>query len=251
MLSLNALALIILLTMPLEYTSKSSLSVSNIKQNSAIDSVRNPFAIGRQTTEGDVAVAINYAKSKEFIFFITEKYDLHHHYIDEGKELNFDTRESMYKKLNRSIVINPIKDLVGVYTISVSSFDREFSKNLLKDIVSDLNKNLAEKDFKTAQKRIDYLLTELGETKNDNLKTSLTNLLNEEIKTKSLSKATPEEYVFKIIDEPYPPKERSSPGSRTLYMIVLQIFFAIIVFLFIIFRSVWYELYFDVKEKIK
>lgn len=248
--ALNALAVIILLLMPLEYTSKSSLSVSNIKNNTALDITRNPFAIGRQTSDGDVAVAMDYVSSKEFIFFITEKYDLHKHYIHEDKELDFDARESMYKKLKRSIKIEAVKDLIGVYTISVSSFEREFSRTLLKDIVSDLNNNLAEKDFKTAQKRIDYLLKELNENTNDNLKTSLTNLLNEEIKTKSLSKATPEEYIFKIIDEPYPPKERSSPGSRTIYMIVLQIFFGITAFLFIIFRSVWYELYFEVKEKL-
>ena len=246
----NLTAIIVLLLMPLEYTAKSSLSASNLKDNTASDLVRNPFSIGSQGSDGDIAIAINYISSKEFIFYIVEKYSLHEHYLDEGIKLNFDVKESMHKLLKNKIKIEPIRDQVGVYSMSVTSYNREFSKDLLKKVIHDLNRNLAFKDYETSQKRIDYLLEELNKNTNDNLKTSLTNLLNDEIKTKSLSQAVPEEYILKLIDEPFPPKERSSPGSRTIFMIVLQILFVLVSIFFVVFKSVYTQLYQEFKEKI-
>ena len=246
----NVIALLVLLLMPQEYTAKSSLSVSNLKDNSASDLVRNPFSLGQQSSEGDVAIAINYLSSREFIFYIVEKYDLQKHYLKKDTELDFDMKESMHKLLKNKISIQPIRDLAGVYSISVTSFNRDFSKDLLKKIIGDLNSNLANKDYKTAQQRIDYLLEELNKNTNDNLKTSLTNLLNDEIKTKSLSQAIPEEYILKLIDEPFPPKLRSSPGSRTIYMIVLQILFVLISMFYVLFKSVYIEIFKEFKEKI-
>ena len=246
----NAALIILLFSLPKEYTSESSLSANNLKIESTTRSISSPLLFGFQSMDGDIAVATEYIDSREFIFFITEKYSLHKHYLGEEVELDFESKEDIYEILKEKLNLKAVKELVGVYQISLTSFDRDFSSSTLKNIITDLNVKLAEKDFKNSEKRINSILLQLAESKNDYLNESLSNLLNEEIKKQTLSLATPEEYIFKSVSIPYAPKERSYPASRLAYLLIAQVIFFLTAMFYVVFSSTIKQLYLDTKEEL-
>ena len=95
--------------------------------------------------------------------------------------------------------------------------------------------------------KIDYVLDQLGQSTNQNLIDSFSNLLDEEVKRNTLASAMPNSYIFEIVGIPDKPVKRSYPGSRTIYLILLNVVFVFMIIFFVLFRDA-YKGIFNEKE---
>lgn len=125
--------------------------------------------------------------------------------------------QEAYKEFKKILSISK-DDETGLVTLSVEFYSPYVAKKWVEQLIVAVNENMRQRDIKEAKKSIDYLKIELKKTNIAELRTALYSLIEEQTKTLMLANAR-DEYVFKIIDPPIIPEEKSNP-KRAIIVIV-------------------------------
>ena len=129
-----------------------------------------------------------------------------------------------------------IKDKqTGFIRISFEHLSPDFSKQILDDIIVSINQQIKDREKEKAKRTLEYLNAEMQKTNLAEIKEVLSGLAQAEIQTISLAEAT-EDFVFKVLDEPYIPEEKSKP-NRSLIVVLFSLLGVIFSSLIIIARS--------------
>lgn len=230
-----------------EFKSTSYLQVNNFTQKQSSNSFGVSSLLQDAPLSDSAALASQYLNTKDFIYKTIDKYSLGAHFYPDKKVLNEEDYENLFELLKRKIIFAPVKDLDSIFTFSFQSYDRKFSQDTLKNIILDLNNDLSQLAVSTSKMKIDYVLDQLGQSTNQNLIDSFSNLLDEEVKRNTLASAMPNSYIFEIVGIPDKPVKRSYPGSRTIYLILLNVVFVFMIIFFVLFRDA-YKGIFNEKE---
>ncbi len=141
------------------------------------------------------------------------------------------TAQKAYKKFEENISIT--HDIAkGFYRISIKHQSPYIAKEWLELIIKEINLDLKEKDKKEALLAIEYLTTQISSTNLSEIKNSLSNLIQNEIRKLTLIEAN-DEYVFKTLDPAFVPEIKSEPNRKfilifgTIIGMLAGIFFAL------------------------
>lgn len=118
------------------------------------------------------------------------------------------------------------------------SFEHEspyIARDWLKLLISDLNQEMKSRDIEEAQKSIEYLKSQIDQTKIADLQSSLYSLIEEQTKTLMLANVR-DEYALKIIDDAIVPEEKTSP-KRALIVLLITFVGGGIATLFVLFLN--------------
>ena len=105
-----------------------------------------------------------------------------------------------------------------------------FAKELVDLIVQEVNEQQRSNDIKEADASLEYLQDQLNQTEQINIKSSISSLIENQIKTKMFANVRTD-YIIKPIDNSYVPELRSSP-QRTRFVLTNT---CIGIFIFLVF----------------
>ena len=235
----NVFCSIALLNIRNEFKSTSYLQINNFTQKQSSNSFGVSSFLQDATLSDSAALASQYLNTKDFIYKKIDKYNLGAHFYPDKKILNEEDYENLFDLLKRKIIFAPVKDLDSIFTFSFQSYDRKFSQDTLKNIILDLNNDLSQLAISTSKMKIDYVLEQLGQSTNQNLIDSFSNLLDEEVKKNTLASAMPNSYIFEIVGLPDMPIKRSYPGSRFLFLLLLNFAFVFAIIFYILLKDIY------------
>ena len=234
----NFLSVYFLLSIKEEYKSTSYLQINDFTQNSSNDSFGVSFLQEANLTDS-AALASQYLNTKDFIYKAIEKYDLKSHFFPRKEELNEEDFENLYELLKKKISFAPVKDRESIFIFTFQSYESSFSQTILNNLITDLNNDLSQQAVNSSETRINYVLSQLEQSTNKNLINSFSKLLDEEVKKNTLASAMPNSYIFEIIGIPDKPVKRSYPGSRIIYLILLNVVFVFMIIFFVLFKDAY------------
>ena len=105
----------------------------------------------------------------------------------------------------------------GFIYLSASHRSPIFAKNILNIVIDELNNLARQRDLDEATKSLDYLYQKLDETFQDNVKLSISALIESQLKKQTLAKVK-DNYLVDPLDSPFIPEERYSPVRRTILL---------------------------------
>ena len=120
----------------------------------------------------------------------------------------------------------------GMVTISIQHLSPIIAKKWVDWLVQDINLVMKERDVNEANKSIDFLSTQIEQTKVADIRTVLYRLIEEQVKIIMFAKVR-DEYVFKTIDPAIVPEQRSKPSRSVIS--VLGTLFGMVVGVFVVF----------------
>jgi uncharacterized protein involved in exopolysaccharide biosynthesis len=132
-----------------------------------------------------------------------------------------------------SVSKNPETDFISISVVHPSP---EFSKKLLEIILSELNLVVKEKDLEESNLALEYLNNELPKTKISEVRKSINQLIEVQLKTNMMA-SIQKDYVFDVIDPPFVPEKKISPNR------LLLVIFGVLVGLF---TSIFYILFSEI-----
>ncbi|OUX64060.1 MAG: hypothetical protein CBE41_04130 [Gammaproteobacteria bacterium TMED281] len=118
------------------------------------------------------------------------------------------------------------------YTLSFRSLSPKISKEVLENVIFKVNENLKNKDIESAKNSITYLQSQLSKTTSKDLKNIFYEMIADQTKKIMIAQGE-EDYIFKVIDPPYLPENRSSPKRRLILFTAFLISFAVSLIFFL------------------
>lgn len=243
--------LYIILQIPSKYKSEAILIPSSAENNMKLGGQLGGLAalagvnIGASgNSKSDIAIEI--IKSKDFIITFIKKYDylakitVMNEWDEKSKEARFNERIynskenrwleennkkkptdlEAYEAFKENYSINSEKTS-GIVKIAFTSYSPVFSKEVIDNLISEINDLMRERDIEDARKSIDYLSSKTKDTENVSIKNSIFSLIDEQEKILLLANVR-KEYVLKTIDKAFIPEEPTSPNK--LLLAILSIF---------------------------
>jgi len=131
------------------------------------------------------------------------------------------TNQEAYKVYSEILSINE-NAATGFVSLSIEHKSPIIAKNWVSIIIKNINESMREAAKRRASTSIEFLNDSESKTNIKPLKEAISILLENEIKTLMLASAN-EDYVFKIIDSPLIPEDKSKP-NRALICIIGTIF---------------------------
>lgn len=124
----------------------------------------------------------------------------------------------------------------GFVYISIEFYSPEIAQDWANKLVKDLNDFLRERERQEAERSILFLERQLGQTSLSDLRVSLYNLIEEQMKVLMLTEVR-EEYVFSTIDPAIIPDLKSSPRRGLIVVLIsgFSFIFSITFFVFCFF----------------
>ncbi|WNC69549.1 Wzz/FepE/Etk N-terminal domain-containing protein [Thalassotalea nanhaiensis] len=110
----------------------------------------------------------------------------------------------------------------GMIKISIEHYSPEIAKSWLTLIIAEINQYMRIMDKTEAQNSIDFLTEKLEQTQLSGMQTVFYQLIEEQTKTMMLTEVS-DEYVFKTIDPPNVPDEKSGPQRALICILVTMI----------------------------
>lgn len=201
------------------------------------------------SSKSDIAIEI--IKSKGFIIEFIKKYDylakitVMTKWDEKNKEAQFNgkiynSKENKwleqnnskkpsdleaYEAFKESFSINSEKS-TGIVKISFTSYSPVFTKEVIDNLISEINELMRERDIEDAKKSIDYLSAKTKSTENVSIKNSIFSLIDEQEKILLIANVR-KEYVLKTIDKAFVPEEPSSPNKLLLAILSVFISFSL------------------------
>tara|TARA_X000000950_G_C13906746_1_gene657211 strand:+ start:92 stop:997 length:906 start_codon:yes stop_codon:yes gene_type:complete len=259
--------------MPNIYQSSSLLTISNssASSNSSFSSQLGSLGalagINVQSDSQDKStLAINTIKSRHFLsklisddivlanIMASKNFDQDSQKIIYDKTL-FDSDTNTWLKNKPSLqiahkkyigsILKISKDRKTNYiTISVDHVSPIFAEYLLRNIISTLNQFIKSEDLKESIAATEYLNKRLAETSILEVRKSLNNLIESQLKTQMLANVK-EDYILRSIDPPFVPEEKYLP-QRSIVCIT-----GFFVGLFLAIFLVLMRHYFFIKRKVQ
>ncbi|MBL6693287.1 MAG: hypothetical protein ISP94_00275 [SAR86 cluster bacterium] len=238
----NLVCIFLLLSIKEEFKSESYLVESKLSQNSSGAGLGGLGILANSQDSYDAALAIEYMKSREFLYSFIEKFSLHEHYFPR-KQLDDILLEETFLLLKNKVSLSSVSDFSKVYKISLRSYSPAFSSEMTENLIVELNSQLAKKEYLKSNETADFLLQELEKTNDSALSNSLFQLLNEEVRRKTLAQTNEKEFIFRVAAKPYPELKRAYPPSRMIVLILINIIFTILFLFSIVFWKTTNEIF--------
>ena len=106
----------------------------------------------------------------------------------------------------------------GLIEVSIEFFSPHLAKEWVSLMIEDVNSLMRDKDVMQAQKSIEYLSSEIGNTTYAEVKTALSDLIQSQTRTIMVARSTPE-YVFQTLDPAYASEYKLKPKRAILCII--------------------------------
>lgn len=184
------------------------------KSNDAIERLQSFAFFNDEIYEGDekfsasLMAAESWNEDSKKINYNQDSYDSNKNVWKKSMPSERKVYKSFTGKLD--IQQEPGSSLV---TLSFEHMSPNFAKDTLDKIINKLNESERAYDEIQANKSMEYLNTQLSVTNINEIKDVLSELLKNEIQKIVLVKAK-DEYIFKVIDPPFIPEEKSGPNRR-------------------------------------
>ena len=132
--------------------------------------------------------------------------------------------------------LNIAEDLkTSFITVSMKHYSPNVAKEWLELIIESINESIRDADKEVALNSVEYLRNYLAATNIQSMKDSVSSLLESQMQTLMIASSS-KDYVFKIIDPPFVPEQKSEP-SRAIICILGTILFFFIASFGVIFRE--------------
>lgn len=130
---------------------------------------------------------------------------------------HYDVRDAA-EKFQEEVMTVYQDSKTGVVTLSIRWKDPSIAAEWANDLIRRVNLRLRERAVRQAEKNLTYLSGELSATNVVGLQQSISRLIESEMQKLMLARGN-EEFAFRVLDSPVPPKERSWP-KRMLVLIL-------------------------------
>ena len=127
----------------------------------------------------------------------------------------------------------------GFIKLSYEHVSPKFSYEFTSLIIKELNKLMREKDIKESSDALVYLEGLLEETNQTNIRLSINQMIESQLRTKMLSNIR-DDYLLMPIDPPFIPERKSSPGRAVLAIISLM-FSLFLSIVFVLIKEVFFK----------
>ena len=144
------------------------------------------------------------------------------------------TDQKAYKEYKRALSISQ-EELTGLVYLSMKHKSPVVAQNWVDTIIYNINECMREIDKQDAQNSIDFLNESLKNTNSQSIKVVFAKLMESQMQTLMLASSN-EAYVFKTINSPIIPEDKSSP-SRALICILGTLLGGILSILIVLFRN--------------
>lgn len=142
--------------------------------------------------------------------------------------------QKAYKEYKRALSISQ-EELTGLVYLSMKHKSPVVAQNWVDTIIYNINECMREIDKQDAQNSIDFLNESLKNTNSQSIKVVFAKLMESQMQTLMLASSN-EAYVFKTINSPIVPEDKSSP-SRALICILGTLLGGILSILIVLFRN--------------
>lgn len=261
---LTSLFLLIIINIPDQYKSSALLKVSypetsegasGLSRYAGIASIAGLSLPSASEDKGQVAIETIRSRSfvKKLISFdgVLEKLMATESYNPKTKEIKyiedvFDSKNGKwlkekptyleaYRVYDRKMSISQEKSS-GFITISFEHLSPIFAYEFTNLIIKELNKISRERDIRESNNALNYLEEQSVKTNQTNIKLSINQMIENQLRTNMLSNIR-DEYLLMPIDPPFIPERKSSPNRSTLSIIgaIFSFFFSVF---FIIIREI-------------
>jgi uncharacterized protein involved in exopolysaccharide biosynthesis len=199
-----------------------------------------------------IVLGLEVLKSRKFILDFIKKYDTAAtlvaatHWDKETNILYFN--ESLYDNSNKEWLVSESDALyptelelvdafrnrlsiaqnteTGLVTLGFNHYSPVVSKNIIDNLVVEINATIRERDVSKARKSIEYLKEQLNLNSLTELRAGLFELIQSQTETIMLANASPE-YLFQTIDPPVISDIRAEP-NRVLICVLAAMFGALL-----------------------
>lgn len=196
------------------------------------------------------ALAIQVLKSRDFLSKLLDRYDFKpeimavKNWDKHTKKLSFDSTIYDYKSKEWKRKVLPpfeaepslqethkefLKALViskdnqdGFFRIAIEHQSPYFARYLVELLVTEVNKEIKNRDMLEAEKSISFLQEQIQRTNVHELKTSLYSMIQDQMKKLMLAKAR-DEYVFVVVDSALVPENKSRPRRALIVIFVTML----------------------------
>ena len=148
------------------------------------------------------------------------------------------SEQQAYGKYREKMSISQDKKTSFV-TISIKHKSPNIAKRWTENIIEEINRSMREEEKNKVTNSIEFLNNQISSVNYNEIKQSISSLLEEQMKSLMLIEAD-ENYIFKVISSPISPEKKSEP--RRSIIVMLSTFFGFIL-------SIIYVLIFKSKSK--
>lgn len=207
---------------------KKSLAIETIKSRSFIESISQKKGIKEK-----VIASQSYVKDKDAIIFNDNIYDFRLKKWSNGIPNNSE----FYTKFMSDFRIS--KEEGGFIKLSYTHISPTFAKEMIDIIISHLNEKFRNEDLNESQSALNYLSQKLAFTNQIEIKKSINNLIQENMKVNALANVS-EYYLLKPIDPPFVPEHKSYP-VRSFIVILMTFSGLIFAVIFVLVQQFFFE----------
>jgi uncharacterized protein involved in exopolysaccharide biosynthesis len=128
------------------------------------------------------------------------------------------TMQEAYEKFIEDVLTVSQNSKTKFVTITIEHYSPEVARQWTEWLVEDINETIMQKDVREAEQAIQYLNEQLKATSLAELRTVFSRLIEEQTKTIMLASVT-DEYLFKTVDPPVAPEEKTRPKRSIIVLL--------------------------------
>lgn len=128
--------------------------------------------------------------------------------------------QEAYKEFHKNIFAVYEDPKTGYITLSIEHVSPVFAYELLYSIINNINTYTREKELIKTEKALDFLNQELSNDNTSIIDKSISSLIANELQNKMMANIS-DEFLLEIIDEPFTPQAKSSPGALLTILLAL------------------------------
>jgi uncharacterized protein involved in exopolysaccharide biosynthesis len=126
--------------------------------------------------------------------------------------------QEAYEKFTEDVLTIGENSRTGYVTITVEHYSPYVAQQWIEWLVEDLNDTIMQKDVSEAKQAIEYLNEQIKATSLAELRSVFSRLIEEQTKTIMLAEVT-DEYLFKTVDPPVAPEEKTRPKRALIVLL--------------------------------
>jgi len=212
-------------------TDKTTVAIETIKSRKFLEYLINKH----KTFLPDLMAFDNWNADEKKVNYDSDLYDGKKwvREVDPPKKPQPSLQES-HKAFSELISISQDKKS-SLVTISIDHESPELAKRWVDYVVSGINEITRDQDVEKAEKSIEYLKEQIQQTSVADIQTGLFGLIESQLETVMLAKATPE-YLFSVIDPAVIPELKHKP-KRSLIVVLSTIIGFIVACFYILIRK--------------